>query len=116
MVYVQDVQYYRFLSSLPGYWRWGGRAVCAREKIAYIVSDNPKTFGTFIVLEGEALHLGDLEDSIDYEIETMLYDITTKKLSSERVFELLIVTFVIISVVTVDGVKNLLMKLIYIIA
>lgn len=34
-------------------------------KIAHITSDNPKTSGAFIGLEGETLHLGDLESSIE---------------------------------------------------
>ena len=34
-------------------------------KIAHVVSDNSKTSGAFIGLEGEPLHLGDLESSIE---------------------------------------------------
>jgi hemolysin activation/secretion protein len=34
-------------------------------KIAHVVSDNSKTSGAFIGLEGETLHLGDLESSIE---------------------------------------------------
>lgn len=34
-------------------------------KIAHVVSDNSKTDGAFIGLEGEPLHLGDLESSIE---------------------------------------------------
>jgi hemolysin activation/secretion protein len=34
-------------------------------KISHIVSDNAKTAGAFIGLEGETLHLGDLESSIE---------------------------------------------------
>lgn len=34
-------------------------------KIAHVISDNPKTSGAFMGLEGEPLHLGDLESSIE---------------------------------------------------
>lgn len=34
-------------------------------KIAHVISDNQKTAGAFIGLEGEPLHLGDLESSIE---------------------------------------------------
>lgn len=33
-------------------------------KIAHVISDNPKTSGAFVGLEGEPLHLGDLESAI----------------------------------------------------